>query len=173
MNSHLRLGPAFYAIKVAKRSDNVTVYLGDALGPDKRYKRETLDTAPRYIDRERAEIHLDGSNEIGPEIVTLYGVTEPGDWRGWHVTLENGIRTLHGPRGQSVTYEPDSAQRSKARFPWIAHWPEDGPLKDPHDRVRRFASALAARQAIERAMRGLHERLVDLANNRLPPMSMR
>lgn len=161
-----RLGPVFYAIRVAKRSDNVTVYLGDRLGHDRNYKRERLDTAARYIDRERADIHLDGSREIGPEVVTLYGVREPGDWRGWHVTLEQGIRTLNGPDGHLVTENPQPSGRGAARFPWNAQWPENGPLLDHHGRIRRFATAMAARKAIERAMRDEHQRHVDEANRR-------
>ncbi len=164
--SEARLGPVFYAIKVAKRSDNVTVYFGETLGHDRNYKRERLDTAARYIDRERAEIHLEGSNEIGPEIATLYGVREPGDWRGWHVTMENGVRTLNGPDGQTVRENHEPTRRGASLFPWNANWPDDGPLKDHHGRVRHFASAMAARKAIERAMRDEHQRHVHEANSR-------
>jgi hypothetical protein len=163
-----RLGPLFYAILVAKRSDNVSVYLGSEMGEGGIYKRKTLDEAARYIDRERAEIHLDASREIGPEIVTLFGITLPGDWRGWHVTEEDGVRILNGPDGETVTEIPAGHDRRSQRFPWIAHWPEDGPLKDHHGRVRQFATAMAARKAIARAMKDEHQRLVDIANGRRP-----
>ncbi len=165
-----RLGPVFYAIKVAKRSDNATVYLGDRIGDGGVYQRKSLDEAARYIDRERAEIHLDASREIGPEIVTLYGVTQQaGDWRGWHVTEEDGKRVLNGPLGETVR-EVSGSDAKAQRFPWISHWPEDGPLRDQHDRIRHFATALSARKAIERAMREQHQGHVDEANRRSQSM---
>jgi hypothetical protein len=165
-DSARRLGPIFYAIKVAKRSDNATVYFGDTLGEGRRYHRTFLDEAARYIDRERAEIHLDASREIGPEIVTLYGVTHPGDWRGWHVTEEDGERILNGPRGETIRETPPSSGMRSHRFPWICHWPEDGPLTDERGRLRFFSSPMAARKAIGRALRQQHQRHVDEANKR-------
>ncbi|NTF18266.1 hypothetical protein G6L37_07585 [Agrobacterium rubi] len=160
------LGPVFYAIRVAKRSDNVTVYFGETLGADRKYKRERLNEAALYIDRERAEIHLDGSLEIGPEVVTLFAVRELGDWRGWHVTMNADVKTLNGPDGHLVTKNPRPAGRGAAKFPWNAHWPEEKPLKDHHGRIRHFATAMSARKAIERAMRDEHQRHVGEANLR-------
>jgi hypothetical protein len=161
-----QLGPVFYAIKVATRSDNVTVYLGERLGNGGLYQRKPLDEAARFLDRERAEIHLDASREIGPEIVTLFAVTkQQGDWRGWHVADDGGGRVLNGPQGETV-FELPATKAAAQRFPWVSQWPEGGPLEDHHGRIRRFASALAARSAIERAMRDEHQRHVDEANRR-------
>lgn len=152
-------GPIFYAIKVATRSDNSTVYLSRTMERGGTYKRATLGEAARYMDRTSAEIHLDESREIGPEIVALRGVTGlNGNWRAWHLTDDGNGRVLNGPEGETVTMAAPGSDKRTDRFPWIARWPEGHLLEDQHGRTRSFASALAARKAIERAMLDEHRR---------------
>ena len=160
------IGPAFFAVKVATRPDNVTVYPASKIGP-RGYVRESLDKAARFMSREAAELHLEASNEIGPEVVELRSVIrQAGDWRGWHATDGAKGLVLHGPNGETVIEEASSPNARAARFGWIAQWPEAGPLVNHHKHVRRFASAIAARKAIERAMIDAHRTMVNVAAQR-------
>lgn len=80
-------------------------------------------------------------------------IYEPGDWTGWTTSPGGG---LVGPSGQKVS-KADGLRGYESKFPWIAVWPEGDTLLNPHDKVRRFMTALAAREAIERAMAGEDE----------------
>lgn len=160
------IGPAYFAVKVATRPDNVTVYLGSRMG-QRGYVRESLDKAARFTTRESAELHLEASNEIGPEVVELRSVIrQAGDWRGWHATDGAKGLVLHGPNGETVLEEASSPNARAARFGWIAQWPEAGPLLNHHNHVRRFGSAIAARKAIERALLDAHRAMVSAAVQR-------
>ena len=145
-------GPVFYAVEVARRDDNVTMYLGRKVR-NGRYERATLDEAARFARQEEADIHLDVFHESGPRVVALHSVfREKGVWDGWHETSEDGRRVLHGPLGETVRYEPDPGDRRGANYPWLGYTPEGESLLNPHDRPRRFASPLAARQALQKSM---------------------
>jgi hypothetical protein len=161
------IGPSFYAVKVATRDDNVTLYLGSELTRSG-YKRERLGEAARFRSADDAEDHLFNSREIGPAVVELRAVIrQNGDWWAWHATRSSDALVLNGPDGETVTL-PDESQATprEARFPWSAAWPNRDPLRDDKGRTRKFMTALAARQAIERAMRDEHKRHVDEANRR-------
>lgn len=150
------LGPLFYVIKVAKRSDSATVYLGSKMEGG-RYKRELLDDAARYIDRERAADHLFYSNEIGPEVVGLHWIRFEGNWRAWHETEEDGQHVLNGPMGETVRKMTEGDGAFLERFPWGAYHPEGQILADNHGKQRRFKTPLTARKALERAIRTEYE----------------
>jgi hypothetical protein len=165
------IGPSFYAVKVATRGDNVTVYLGSTM-TRAGYKCERLGEAARFMNAEAAEEHLYNSREIGPEVVELRSVIrQQGDWRAWHATRMEDALVLNGPDGETVTL-PDEGPASPraARFPWSAAWPDGSPLLNDKGHARMFMTALAARQAIERAMRDEHQRHVDEANRRSQSM---
>lgn len=165
------IGPSFYAVKVATRDDNVTVYLGTTLTRSG-YKRERLGEAARFMNAEAAEDHLFNSREVGPEVVELCSVIrQQGDWRGWHATRTEDALVLNGPDGETVTLADERpASPRAAKFPWSAAWPDGRPLMNDKGHVRMFMTALPARQAIERAIRAEHQRLVDEANRRSQSM---
>ncbi|WP_327210158.1 hypothetical protein [Rhizobium leguminosarum] len=80
-------------------------------------------------------------------------IYEQGNWTGWNAASDG---SLEGPDGQKVRKETD-LRGYEAKFPWTAFWSEGDVLVNPHDKVRRFQTALAAREAIERAMAGESE----------------
>jgi hypothetical protein len=161
------LGLSFYAVKVATREDNVTLYLGSELTRSG-YKRELLGEAARFTNADAAEDHLFNSREVGPEVVELRSVIrQQGDWRAWHATRAVDALVLNGPEGETVTLPDETpASMRAARFPWSAAWPDGRILLNDKGHARMFMTALAARQAIDRAMRDEHRRLVAIADRR-------
>lgn len=77
-------------------------------------------------------------------------IHEPGNWEGWRAAPDGA---LLGPDGRRVCRQHD-LRGHEERFPWSACWPEGDVLVNPHDKVRRFQTAIAAREAIDRAMGG-------------------
>lgn len=77
-------------------------------------------------------------------------IYERGDWTGWTV---DGDGSFVAADGRRIRKETD-LRGYEARFPWTVYWPEGDVLLNPHDKVRRFQTALAAREAVERAMEG-------------------
>lgn len=161
------IGPLFYAIRIAERIDGSTVYMSATVG-GRSYKREFLGEAARFANREFAEMHLDASREIGPEIVALHSVKLAGDWRAWHATADGGREVLHGPEGEKVYKRSEgSTSQHRARFPWEANWPDGTPLADHHGRNRSFATPMAARKAIGVALKDAFDR--HRPENRMKP----
>jgi hypothetical protein len=146
-------GLIFFAARVCEPDDGVTLYLGERVDADTggRYKRETLDKAAVFSARAWADEHLTVFAELEAEIVELRGVTEPGKWRGWHKTDEHGGVSLHGPRGENLRRIVQNFGARGDVLPWTASHPDGRQLRDAHDRPRFFASAKAARSALQKA----------------------
>jgi hypothetical protein len=77
-------------------------------------------------------------------------IYEQGNWTGWNLSTDGSIE---GPEGQKVRKQT-GLRGYEAKFPWLVFWPDGDVLVNPHDKIRRFQTALAAREAIERAMAG-------------------
>jgi hypothetical protein len=77
-------------------------------------------------------------------------IYEQGNWTGWNLSTDGSIE---GPKGQKVRKQT-GLRGYETKFPWLVFWPDGDGLVNPHDKIRRFQTALAAREAIERAMAG-------------------
>lgn len=135
----MAIGPIFYAVKVVRRDDGVT-----------------LEHATVFPDHERATMLLETFCEPHAEVVALRAVIrEPGQWRAWHTTGEGGAHTgvydLNGPDGKVIRFSDNRLAEAPA-LPWTAWRPDGRQLLDKRDRPRLFGSAIAACRALAAAM---------------------